>query len=83
MVSLLRPWLQGRQIIVAEAFQSFLVGSPGTPTTVEPMVVIEKLAEELLDCALSGSSIEHSYRCPIIEVGSELAGLVLERPLYN
>jgi hypothetical protein len=34
-IPLLRPWLQGRQRIVGEPFESFVVGSSRTPTTVE------------------------------------------------
>src|SRR5271166_1104084 len=36
-----------RQVIVGEAFESFRVGSARTPTTVERMMLIEKLGEEL------------------------------------
>lgn len=42
-VSLLCPWLQGRQVIVGDTFQSFLVGSARTPATVEATTLIEKV----------------------------------------
>jgi len=53
-VPLLRPWLQSQQVVVGEPFQSFLVGSTGTPATVEAMMLIEKLGEELLGGGLGG-----------------------------
>ena len=53
-VSVLRPRLQGWQIIVGEAFQSFLVGSAGISTTVEPMMLIKKTGEELLSGGFRG-----------------------------
>jgi hypothetical protein len=58
-VPLLRPWRQGRQAVVREAFESLLAGSAGTPTTVEASMLIEKLGEELpggrLECGVGGS----------------------------
>jgi hypothetical protein len=53
-VSGLRTWLQSWQIIVGEPLQSFLVGSAGTPATVEPMMLIEKLGKELLSGGFGG-----------------------------
>jgi hypothetical protein len=47
-VSGLRTRLQRRQIIVGEAFQSFLVGSAGIAATVETTMLIEKTGKELL-----------------------------------
>ncbi len=53
-VSFLCPWLHGRQVIVGEAFESFLVVASRPTTTVEPTMLIEKLGEELLGSSLGG-----------------------------
>jgi hypothetical protein len=53
-VPFLCPRLQGWQIIVGEAFQSFLVGSAGISTTVEPTMFIEKTGKELLGGGFRG-----------------------------
>jgi hypothetical protein len=55
-VSLLRPWLQRWQVIVGEAFKSLLVGSAATATTVEPVMLIEELSEELLSRGFRGGA---------------------------
>ena len=53
-VSLLRCRFQRRQIVIGEAFQSFLVGAARPSTTVEAMMLIEKLGEELLGGGFGG-----------------------------
>jgi hypothetical protein len=54
-VSLLCSWLQRRQTVIGEAFQSFPVRPTRTPATVEPMMLIEKLSEELLGGRFGGA----------------------------
>ena len=47
-VSLLCPWLQARQVIEGEPFQSVLIGSAQKTTTIEPTMLFQHLCEELL-----------------------------------
>jgi hypothetical protein len=47
-VSLLRPWLQTRQVIDDEPFQSVFVVSTRTPSTIQPTMFFQHSCEELL-----------------------------------